>query len=249
MSIQTQISRISGAVSAALTALTKKGVTVPSGTKVDSLASLIENISTGTDTSDATAAAGDILSGKTAYAKGVKVTGTIQSQAAQTITPSTSDKTIAAGKYLSGKQTIKGDANLVAENIKSGVSIFGVNGTLESGGGGSGGSMETCTVTFYDMFGFEPLIAYISSDSGQVEFLGDIQYAEPYTVNTYKNTTLCIYCIAASADGPSYSGMSVDCSGAEWTWYGVYYRLCLEFTLTDDTVYISLTDDFGNDWM
>lgn len=50
-------------------------------------------------------------------------------QAAQTITPGTSNKTIASGRYLTGTQTIKGDANLVAGNIKSGVSIFGVTGT------------------------------------------------------------------------------------------------------------------------
>ena len=33
---------------------------------------------------------------------------------------------------MTGTQTIKGDANLVAANIKSGVSIFGVAGTAES---------------------------------------------------------------------------------------------------------------------
>ena len=131
----------------------------------------------GTDTSDATATASDIRDGKTAYANGEKVTGTIPTvtqatpsisvstagkitasatqsagyvnsgtknatkqlttQAAQTITPGTSDKTIASGRYLVGTQTIKGDANLVAGNIKSGVSIFGVAGTYE--GSGSGG--------------------------------------------------------------------------------------------------------------
>ena len=53
-------------------------------------------------------------------------------QAAQTITPTTTDQTIAAGKYLTGAQTIKGDANLIASNIKSGVSIFGVAGSLTS---------------------------------------------------------------------------------------------------------------------
>lgn len=52
-------------------------------------------------------------------------------QAAQTITPGISNKTIASGTYLTGTQTIKGDANLVAANIKKGVSIFGVTGTLE----------------------------------------------------------------------------------------------------------------------
>ena len=47
MSVQTQIDRISGAVSAALAALSEKGVTVPAGTKVDGLAALIEAIEAG----------------------------------------------------------------------------------------------------------------------------------------------------------------------------------------------------------
>lgn len=47
---------------------------------------------------------------------------------AQTYTPTTTDQTISSGRWLTGAQTIKGDANLVAANIKSGVSIFGVNG-------------------------------------------------------------------------------------------------------------------------
>ena len=54
-------------------------------------------------------------------------------------TPGTSDQTIASGQYLNGAQTIKGDANLVAGNIKSGVSIFGVSGSYVGSGGSSGG--------------------------------------------------------------------------------------------------------------
>ena len=48
---------------------------------------------------------------------------------AQTYTPTTTDQTISSGLWLTGAQTIKGDANLVASNIKSGVSIFGVSGS------------------------------------------------------------------------------------------------------------------------
>ena len=84
------------------------------------------------DTTDANAVAGEILSGKTAYVNGSKVTGNISSKSAQTYTPTTSDQTIASGQYLSGVQTIKGDANLTASNIRNGVSIFGVSGSLSS---------------------------------------------------------------------------------------------------------------------
>ena len=53
-------------------------------------------------------------------------------QAAQTITPGTTAQTIAAGQYLTGAQTIAGDANLIAQNIKAGVSIFNVDGELST---------------------------------------------------------------------------------------------------------------------
>lgn len=90
----------------------------------------------GIDTSDATAAPSDILSGKTAYVNGDKITGTIESLDATTYTPSAENQIISQGKYLSGNQTILGDSNLIPENIKAGVSIFNVEGTL------SGGSSE-----------------------------------------------------------------------------------------------------------
>lgn len=74
----------------------------------------------------------------------------VTKKSAATYTPGTSDQSIASGQYLSGTQTIKGDANLVAGNIKSGVNIFGVTGTYAAGGssGGSGNNnVEAYAVT------------------------------------------------------------------------------------------------------
>ena len=57
------------------------------------------------------------------------VAGAIPKKSARTYTPTTTDQTISSGQYLDGAQTIKGDANLLPENIVSGKSIFGVEGS------------------------------------------------------------------------------------------------------------------------
>lgn len=82
------------------------------------------------DLSFVTAGAGDILSGKIgADAAGAPVAGGIPLKGAATITPGTKDQTIAAGRYLTGAQTIKGDADLLPENIAVGKNIFGIAGS------------------------------------------------------------------------------------------------------------------------
>jgi hypothetical protein len=89
----------------------------------------------GVDVSDATALTTDVLSGKTFYAGDENIkTGTIASKGAETFTPSTSNQTIASGQYLSGTQTILGDADLIAGNIKDGINIFGVTGNFTGTG-------------------------------------------------------------------------------------------------------------------
>jgi hypothetical protein len=57
-------------------------------------------------------------------------------QPAKTVTPGTASQiAVSSGYFTGGKVMVAGDANLVAGNIKSGVSIFGVSGTLIEGGG------------------------------------------------------------------------------------------------------------------
>lgn len=67
-------------------------------------------------------------------------------QGAQTITPGTSQQTINGGVYLTGTQTIQGDAGLVPENIKNGITIFGVTGSYEGETGGEFAVPLTITV-------------------------------------------------------------------------------------------------------
>ena len=69
------------------------------------------------------------VSSATASTATVALTASVTTKAAATITPGTTNQTIASGTYLTGTQTISGDADLVAGNIKSGVQIFGVTGS------------------------------------------------------------------------------------------------------------------------
>lgn len=90
----------------------------------------------------------------------------LTTKAAATYTPSTSNQTISSGTYLTGVQTIQGDANLIAGNIKSGVSIFGVAGSYEGSGGSSGGSasgVEYADITLCAQDG--TTIRYVDADN------------------------------------------------------------------------------------
>lgn len=87
------------------------------------------------DTSDDTAAVGEILSGKTAHARGALLTGTMPNNGAQTGNISTKEQEviIAQGYHDgSGKVSILADeqAKLIPSNIREGITILGVEGTM-----------------------------------------------------------------------------------------------------------------------
>ncbi len=88
---------------------------------------------------DATAQVAELLTGKTAYARGAKLTGTMPNNGGVTGTISTvaGQYTIAQGYHDgSGKVSIDSteQAKIIPSNIKQGVEILGVTGTLETSG-------------------------------------------------------------------------------------------------------------------
>lgn len=105
MSIQSEIGRIQAARDAIAGAITEKGIAVPDSTKIDGMAEKIAAI---------------------------KTTPALQSKS---VTPGRTAQTVQPDSGYDGLSSVAvaGDADLVAANIKSGVNIFGVAGTLSPG--------------------------------------------------------------------------------------------------------------------
>ena len=118
-----------------------KAVSSGTATAPSSISGTSATVSTGTNTltlsktvsvTPNVSTAGYISSG-TAGNSSVSLTASVTTKGTATITPGTSNQTINSGTYITGTQTISGDANLVAGNIKSGTTIFGVTGTYAGG--------------------------------------------------------------------------------------------------------------------
>lgn len=120
-------SSVSNGKNAIASAITDMGQNASGSDSFSTLANKIKDIS-----KDATAEVGDVLSGKTFYQGGLKRTGNMPNRGAVVITPSTTNQAIAAG-YHNGNGYVKGDPNLIASNIRSGINIFGVIGSLIEG--------------------------------------------------------------------------------------------------------------------
>lgn len=166
-----------------VTNLVTKGVSAENTETFTSLVPKVLNITSGgIDTSDATAEVNTILSGYSAYVKGQKITGNIPSKDATIYTPSINNQEITSGQYLSGNQTILGDTNLTSSNIKNGVTIFGIEGTMQEGIDTSDANATAADLLLNKT-------AYVNGEkiTGTIELLGATEYI-PTTTNQIINS-------------------------------------------------------------
>lgn len=109
--------------------------------------------------------AGGLITASATQSGGIVAAGSksatkqLPTQAAKTVTPGTTNQTaVASGRYTTGAVTVKGDANLKAENIAEGVSIFGVQGAF------AGGGIEQANVSISNYILGQTYITYLTSE-------------------------------------------------------------------------------------
>ncbi len=144
------------------------------------------------------ATAADVVKGKTFTSEaGLLVTGTYEPTATEstlqskTVTPSAAEQTITPDDGYDGlsKVTVSGDSNLVAENIKAGVSIFGVDGTLAT-------TASTNNAEAYIVSATDPTVSF-KSTSGTIKVYG---YAYASSSSGWGGTSTTMYAF----DGDGY---------------------------------------------
>ena len=101
------------------------------------------------DSNDATAAVAEILKDKTAYARGTKLVGTMPNNGAVTGSiKNLTDSYVVAQGYHDGSGKVSIDATeqakIIAQNIREGVTILGVEGSMS---GSEGVKAQAKTVT------------------------------------------------------------------------------------------------------
>ena len=145
-------------------------------------------------------------------ASGTNKTLQLSTQPTQTITPTTNNQIIESGKYLTGTQTISGDTNLVAENIKKNVTIFGVTGTHEGGGTTHGTKTITGNGT-YDVSAYE--YANVNVEGGVVSVLEkDVNFYDYDGTRLYSYTKTEFLALNDLPTNPTHSGLTSQ----GWNW-------------------------------
>ena len=106
----------------------------------------------GTDTSDATINASDVLAEKIAYGSSGRIVGTMKNNGSQTINVSSANTSYTINKgYHNGSGSVQISpaeaSKLIASNIKKGITILGVTGSYQGSTSSGGVQVKTGTTT------------------------------------------------------------------------------------------------------